>query len=32
MKDFKYYTPTEVIFGKESEGHLVEMIKKYGGK
>ena len=31
MKDFKFYAPTEVVFGKESEEHLVEMIKKYGG-
>ncbi len=32
MEDFKYYAPTEVIFGKDSEEHLVEMIKKYGGR
>ena len=32
MQDFKFYAPTEVIFGKESEEHLVEMIKKYGGR
>ncbi len=32
MQDFKFYAPTEVIFGKEAEEHLVEMIKKYGGK
>ncbi len=32
MEDFKYYAPTEVIFGKDSEEQLVEMIKKYGGK
>ncbi len=31
MQDFRFYTPTEVVFGKESEGHLVELIKKYGG-
>ncbi len=31
MQDFKFYAPTEVIFGKDSEEHLVEMIKKYGG-
>ena len=31
MVDFKFYAPTEVIFGKNSEEHLVEMIKKYGG-
>ncbi len=32
MQDFKYYAPTEVVFGKDSESHLVEMINKYGGK
>ncbi len=32
MEDFKYYAPTEVVFGKDSEEQLVEMIKKYGGK
>lgn len=31
MVDFKYYAPTEVIFGKDSEEKLVEMVKKYGG-
>lgn len=31
MKDFKFYAPTEVVFGKDSEEHLVEMIRKYGG-
>ena len=32
MQDFKYYAPTEVVFGKDAEVHLVEMINKYGGK
>ena len=32
MQDFKYYAPTEVVFGKDAEEHLVEMINKYGGK
>ncbi len=32
MVDFRFYAPTEVVFGKEAEEHLVEMIKKYGGK
>ncbi len=31
MQDFRFYAPTEVVFGKDSEEHLVEMIKKYGG-
>lgn len=32
MQDFNYYAPTEVVFGKDAEGRLVEMIRKYGGK
>lgn len=24
MQDFKYYAPTEVVFGKDAEEHLVE--------
>lgn len=31
MQDFRFYAPTEVVFGREAETHLVEMIKKYGG-
>lgn len=31
MKDFKYYTPTEVVFGKQSEEKVAELVKKYGG-
>lgn len=32
MIDFNYYTPTEVVFGKESEEKTARMVKKYGGK
>ena len=32
MIDFNYYTPTEVVFGKESEEKVAKMVKKYGGK
>lgn len=32
MVDFRFYAPTEVVFGKESEEHLVEMVRKYGGR
>ena len=28
MVDFRFYAPTEVVFGKESEEHLVEMVRK----
>ena len=31
MKDFTYYAPTEIIFGKATEGKAGELIKKYGG-
>jgi hypothetical protein len=32
MKDFNYYAPTEVAFGKESEEKVASLVKKYGGK
>ncbi|MCQ2215444.1 MAG: iron-containing alcohol dehydrogenase [Bacteroidales bacterium] len=32
MKDFKYYAPTEVVFGKNSEDQIGKMAKKYGAK
>ena len=31
MKDFMYYAPTEVAFGKESEEQVALLVKKYGG-
>ncbi|MBU3111282.1 iron-containing alcohol dehydrogenase [Clostridium lacusfryxellense] len=31
MKDFNFYSPTEVIFGKDSELKTVDEIKKHGG-
>ncbi len=31
MIDFKYYTPTEVIFGKDSEAKVAKLVKQYGG-
>ena len=31
MVDFKYFTPTEVAFGKDSEARLAELVRKYGG-
>ena len=30
MDNFRYYTPTEVIFGKEVEKETGETAKKYG--
>ena len=32
MKDFVYYAPTEVVFGKDSEKQVASLVKKYGGK
>ncbi|MBR6264658.1 MAG: iron-containing alcohol dehydrogenase [Prevotella sp.] len=32
MKDFNYYAPTEVVFGKQSEEQVASLIRKYGGK
>ena len=31
MKDFKYYAPTEVVFGEQSEEQVARLVKKYGG-
>ena len=31
MRDFIYYAPTEVVFGKESEDQVAGLVKKYGG-
>ena len=31
MKDFEYYTPTEVIFGEKSEEKVARLVKKHGG-
>lgn len=31
MKDFVFYAPTEVVFGRESEEKIPAMVKKYGG-
>ena len=31
MKDFRYYAPTEVVFGRESEEQVARLVKKYGG-
>ena len=31
MKDFKYYAPTEVVFGEQSEEQVALLVKKYRG-
>ena len=32
MKDFVYYAPTEVVFGKESEEKVAPLVKRYHGR
>ena len=32
MKDFNFYAPTRVVFGRESEEKLPQLILQYGGK
>lgn len=32
MKDFNYYAPTEIVFGRESEEKTGKLIRQYGGK
>ena len=31
MFDFKYFTPTKVIFGKNTESRVADLIKEFGG-
>jgi len=31
MKDFNYYAPTEVVFGRNSESKVGELVRKYQG-
>ncbi len=32
MKNFNYYAPTQVVFGRDTEKQVGELVKKYGGK
>ncbi len=32
MNNFRFYAPTEVVFGKDAENDLGETAKKYGKK
>ena len=32
MKDFNFYAPTEVVFGKQSEEQVATLVKKYGAQ
>ena len=31
MFDFKYFTPTKVVFGKNTEAQVADLIKEFGG-
>ena len=31
MKDFIYYAPTEVVFGRDAEEKVAQLVRKYGG-
>jgi alcohol dehydrogenase YqhD (iron-dependent ADH family) len=32
IKDFNYYAPTRVVFGRSSEDQVAPLVKQYGGK
>ena len=32
MQNFKYYAPTYVLFGRDTEKEVASLVKKYGGK
>ena len=32
MFDFKYFTPTKVIFGRDTEGRVADLVREFGGK
>ena len=32
MFSFNYYTPTKVVFGRNTEGKAAELIREFGGK
>ncbi len=32
MFDFKYFTPTKVLFGKNTENKVAELVQEFGGK
>lgn len=31
MREFNYYAPTQVVFGKETERQVADLVKRYGG-
>lgn len=32
MKGFQYYTPTKVVFGKDTQSQVANLVKEFGGK
>ena len=32
MFDFRYFTPTRVVFGKNTELQVADLIREFGGK
>ena len=32
MYDFKYFTPTKVVFGRDTERRVAELVREFGGK
>ena len=31
MQNFQYYAPTQVVFGRDTENQVAELVKKHGG-
>lgn len=31
MQNFQYYAPTQVVFGRDTENQVAELVKEYGG-
>lgn len=31
MQNFQYYAPIQVVFGRDTENQVAELVKKYGG-
>jgi len=32
MFDFKYFTPTKLVFGKNTEEKVAELVQEFGGR
>ena len=31
MKDFNFYAPTEIVFGRQAEEQVAQLVRKYNG-